>query len=73
MSNSTSRAGRNFAIWRQSSAPIDPPAPVTITTRLPSHSASPALSSTTGSRPSRSSSSMLRIVVSAWLPLISSS
>ena len=73
MSNSTSRAGRKRAIWRQSSAPIEPPAPVTSTTRLPSQSARPALSSTTGSRPSRSSSSTLRIVVSARRPLIRSS
>ena len=73
MSNSTSRAGRKRAICRHSSAPIEPPAPVTSTTRLPSHSASPALSSTTGSRPSRSSSSTLRIVVSAERPLIRSS
>ena len=58
---------------RQSSAPIEPPAPVTITTRLPSHSPSPALSRTTGSRPSRSSSSIVRIVVSAERPLIRSS
>ena len=42
-------------------------------TRLPSHSPSPALSSTTGSRPSRSSSSIVRIVVSAERPLIRSS
>ena len=39
------------------------PAPVTITTRFPSHSPSPALSRTIGSRPSRSSSSILRSVV----------
>ena len=35
------RAGRKRAIWRHSSAPIEPPAPVTITTRLPSHSREP--------------------------------
>ena len=56
-----------------SSAPIEPPAPVTMTTRLPSHSARPALSSTTGSRDSRSSTSTLRSVVSASRPEMRSS
>ena len=73
MSHRTSRAGRKRAICLQSSAPIEPPAPVTSTTRLPSHSPSPALSRTTGSRPSRSSSSTLRIVVRSERPLMSSS
>src|SRR6267378_2642006 len=60
ISNSTMRAGAKRAIWRHSSAPMDPPAPVTRTV-LPSRKACrPASSSWTGSRPSRSSSSMAR-------------
>src|SRR5271154_306311 len=52
---------------------MEPPAPVTSITRSPSHSRKPALSSTTGSRPSRSSSSTWRIVVNCERPLIRSS
>ena len=44
-----------------------------MTMRLPSHSAMPALSSTTGSRPSRSSSSTVRTIVSGVRPDIRSS
>ena len=72
-SNSTSLSGEKRATWRQISEPIDPPAPVIITTLPLSKPCNPASSSTTGSRPSRSSSSIARNCDTATLPLIKSS
>ena len=72
-SSSTSRRGANRAIWRASSAPIEPPAPVTMTTRPLSHSRRPPVSSVTGSRPSRSSSSTWRSCDTVTRPLTRSS
>ena len=46
-SNRTRRSGSNFAIWRASSEPIEPPAPVTITTLPVRSRCSPPSSSTT--------------------------
>ena len=54
----TSRPTPKRAIWRHSSEPIEPPAPVTSTVWPGKQFASPATSSATGSRPSRSSSSI---------------
>jgi hypothetical protein len=67
-SNSTRRAGMKRTIWRHSSEPIEPPAPVTSTFlpfRKPLNCAS---SSCTGSRPSRSSSSTWRSCETLTLP-----
>ncbi len=59
-SSMSSREGPNLAIWRQSSEPIEPPAPVTSTRLPPMWSAIAAMSRSTGWRPSRSATSRLR-------------
>ena len=61
LSTSTSRVGPMRAIWRQSSEPIEPPAPVTSTTSPERYPAIEARSASTGSRPRRSSTSTGRI------------
>ncbi len=61
LSTRTSRVGPTRAIWRQSSEPIEPPAPVTRTTSPVRYSAIESMSTSTGSRPSRSSTSTGRI------------
>ena len=72
-STSTSRAGPRRESWRQSSEPIEPPAPVTITTSAETYPAMLSRSTSTGSRPSTSSTCTGRSwVVSPESPLTSS-
>ena len=65
-------AGPNREIWRASSEPIEPPAPVTSTRRPAICSAIAEVSSTTGRRPSRSSTlTSRRSFAVGRLPMIS--
>ena len=71
-STSTSRAGPTRAIWRQSSAPIEPPAPVTKTTSSLRYEAMASMSTSTASRPRRSSTCTGRICDTLTRPEMSS-
>ena len=72
-STSTSRFGPTRAIWRHSSAPIEPPAPVTSTTRPLRYAPTRSISTRTGSRPSTSSTRTSRTWRMRFIPPDSSS
>ena len=68
-STSSSFSGPTARIWRHSSLPIDPPAPVTKTTLLMLFLDSRRWLGLTGSRPSRSSTSKSRTSLRLTLPV----